>query len=168
MSQFLEQLKARLADSQQRLQSAQQALVKAQNEHQAVMQEYSSWQNAVSVETRREEATKHISAVTTVEITPRIISAGLSLPKPHVPAQEPKAESDVNKTTLIREVLRQNPNGITPANLWRAVKDRIARPYVYSVLKRLKDRKQVTERRGKYFLLVVANESKDVEVEAVQ
>ncbi len=56
---------------------------------------------------------------------------------------------------MIRSVLRQHPNGITPAEIWREVKDNVGRAYVYSVLKRLKDRKQVTERRGKYFLQII-------------
>ena len=55
MSQFLEMLKARFADAQQRLQVATANLQKAQLEHQAVMQEFGSWQNAIAVESRREQ-----------------------------------------------------------------------------------------------------------------
>jgi hypothetical protein len=69
----------------------------------------------------------------------------------------------VNKTNLIRDVLRQHPNGITPVEVWREVKGHIERNYVYSVLKRLKDSKQVSERRGKYYLQVMPKSEEDKE-----
>jgi hypothetical protein len=158
MSQFLETLKARLADAQQRLQVAQTALQKAQVEQQAVMQEYASWQNAVAVETRREQQqnTPTLPPAPSVQ-TSHVISV-VATPRPLPQAQHSSVASadvpEINKSHLIRSVLRQHPNGITPADVWREVKDQVGRAYVYSVLKRLKDKKQASERRGKYYLLV--------------
>jgi len=157
MGDFLEMLKARLADAQQRLQVAQAALQKAQLEHNAVMQEFGSWQNAVAVETRREQNSAQATVRIVVGASPpaaaRVIAS--------TPAMPSVVPSDINKAELIRDVLRQYPNGITPADLWREVRDQVGRAYVYSVLKRLKDRKQVAERRGKYFLQIVPKASED-------
>jgi hypothetical protein len=180
VSQFLDTLKARLADAQQRLQVAQQTLQKAQLEHNAVMQEYGSWQNAVAVETRREQqqqqpnASPALPPPTFAPLQPerRIIrSIPVAVSQPGT-AQQPqhltpqvaaslgmqlpaRNDSEINKADLIRDVLQQHPNGITPADVWRKVRDHVGRAYVYSVLKRLKDRKQASERRGKYFLQIV-------------
>ena len=42
---------------------------------------------------------------------------------------------------------------MTPSDLWKQVKAQFThRPYLYSALKRLKDRDEVTVRRGKYLL----------------
>jgi hypothetical protein len=177
MSQFLEMLKARLSDAQQRLQVAQVNLSKAQAEHQAVMQEFGSWQNAVSVESRREQqqpiAAPPPAPPATFSAQPvrRIIGSVTTVPPQHfAPAATPAAPtmeapsvsgSEINKADLIRDVLRENPNGITPADLWRKVKDHVGRPYVYSVLKRLKDRKKVAERRGKYFLQIEPKQTEE-------
>jgi hypothetical protein len=150
MSQFLDILRARLADAQQRLQIAQANLVRVQTEHQAVMQEYGSWQNAVAVETRREAQEQ-----AQIQASERVLAGGSPpTPVPHLAVPLVAPGSEINKVHLIRDVLRQHPNGITPADVWREVKDHVGRAYVYSVLKRLKDRKQVAERRGKYFLQI--------------
>ena len=58
----------------------------------------------------------------------------------------------INKTQLIRNILQQNPGGMKPVAVWLQVKDQVDRPYVYSVLSRMKEKKQVIERKGKYFL----------------
>lgn len=59
-----------------------------------------------------------------------------------------------NKTKLIRDALMQRAGGVTPKELWELVRAQIKhRPYVYSVLKRLSDRKEVVKRRGKYFFV---------------
>ena len=175
MSQFLEMLKARFADAQQRLQVATANLQKAQLEHQAVMQEFGSWQNAIAVESRREQQQQILpappaqpaKAVTVIATAPIVSQQSWgSSPAAVAPVLQtpPANESEVNKADLIRGVLRQHPNGITPADVWREVREQVGRAYVYSVLKRLKDRKQVAERRGKYFLQIApksVDESKE-------
>jgi hypothetical protein len=186
MSQFLDTLKARLADAQQRFQIAAQKLQQAQAEHNAAMAEYTSWQNAFVAETKRENP--HIQTVVMQPgqpgQPPRIVQqvvhqpqqvqrivGGVATTMPTVgPPPPPQAASgdQINKTDLIRDVLRQHPNGITPADVWRQVKEQIGRAYVYSVLNRLKATKQVSERRGKYFLLVIAKTEEEKENTQVQ
>jgi hypothetical protein len=162
MSQFLETLKARFVDAQARLQTAQQKLQQAQAEHNAAMQEFASWQNAVTVEAKREnpDAQPFPAQPQPVAVMHRVQQYQAIPVVPGVAPQsqsQPAAHEQVNKTHLIREVLRQNPNGTKPADLWRRLKDNnVSRAYVYAVLNRLKERKQVSERRGKYFLLVGA------------
>jgi len=66
------------------------------------------------------------------------------------------AASDVNKTELVRELLAQHPEGMTPGEVWTVLKNQIPRAYVYSILKRLKDADEVIyqRRRKKYSLRV--------------
>jgi hypothetical protein len=151
MSDFLETLKQRQADAQRRLATATSNLQKAQQEHQQISQEFASWSNAVAAESRREQDSTRDS--------------GQQLPKPETPKpvvtasgtvvffedSEPVAE--VNKTHLIREVLQQNPSGLRPVSVWQRLQDQVPRAYVYSVLSRMKQKKQVRESRGKYFLI---------------
>lgn len=73
-----------------------------------------------------------------------------------VAEHEHDEESDpVNKTEIVRELLRSHTNGITPADLWKGFQIQApgtSRQYLYSVLKRLRDREYVCVRRGKYVL----------------
>lgn len=137
MSQFLDELKTRLQDALKRLQAAQQKSAIAQAELQAVTQEYNSLQHLANVEaTRNQQAT---GGPITVTVTSRIAQPALS------------QTGETNKTETIRELLRQHPAGMTPTDIWKEVKDQMThRAYLYSVLKRLKDKDEVTVRRGKY------------------
>jgi hypothetical protein len=70
------------------------------------------------------------------------------------PTPEPTDDVAENKTDLVRNALREHASGMTPGELWSAVSGQIAhRPYLYSILKRLKDKSQVAKRRGKYYLV---------------
>ncbi len=142
MSQFLEELKIRLVDSAKRLQAAQQKTAIAQAELQAVTQEYNSLQHLANVEAARNQ--QSAGTPITVNVTSRIVQPAL-----------PQA-SETNKTETIRELLRQHPTGMTPTDIWKEVKDQMAhRPYLYSILKRLKDKDEVTVRRGKYVMKIM-------------
>ena len=137
MNQFLEELKTRLTDTAKRLQAAQQKAGLAQVELQAVTQEYNSLQHLANVEAARIQ--QSTGASITVNVNSRIAQPAL-----------PQA-SDTNKTETIRELLRQHPAGMTPTDIWKEVKGQMAhRPYLYSILKRLKDKDEVCVRRGKY------------------
>ncbi len=139
MSVFLEELKTRLTDAGRRLQAAQQKTAIAQAELQAVTQEYSSLQHLANVEAARSQQ----SAGTPITATVNSRIADPALPQ----------VSDTNKTETIRELLRQHPAGMTPTDIWKEVKGQMAhRPYLYSILKRLKDRDEVCVRRGKYIV----------------
>lgn len=175
MSQFLETIKERLADSQRRLQASTVKLQHAQAEHQAVSQEFVSWQNAFNVETRREQLEQlnenqkraeqqkpqappqRISGSIAVQLPAlRVSATGIVTPPESLPDTP-----EINKTKMIKDVLLNNSNGITPAEVWKKVQNHVGRAYVYSVLKRLKDKKQVSERRGKYYLLMPKTEEKE-------
>lgn len=143
MSNLIEVLKARVADAQTRLQKSQQALIEAQKEHEAALKEFSTWQAALEIEGRKADDFTGIAA------TPE-------------PVTHDQTASSLSKAELIRNVLRQNPAGVTPANIWRAVRDKVKhRPYVYSVLTRLKQKNAVTVKRGKYFLLPTPDEQEE-------
>jgi hypothetical protein len=139
MSQFLETLKLRLDEAQKRLQGAAAKFQVAQVEHQNAVQEFNSWQLAYQNELRREGNPPPLPVQENQKV--------------NIPARVPQSDpSEVNKTEIVRSLLKQNPGGITPTDLWAAVNARIThRPYLYSVLKRLNDKGEIFKKRGKYF-----------------
>jgi hypothetical protein len=137
---FLETLRSRLIEAQKHFAEKQQALQKAQVEFNNAAQELNSWQFAVAVETKKEQANLQPTDQQTAQLSVDVSSPSAS-------------GSDVNKTTLIRQIIQQHPSGITPAQLWKQLDGRIEhRAYIYSTLKRLKDKGEVVERRGRYML----------------
>ena len=128
---------------------AKQALDNAQAVHQRAATDYVAWNNALLAEQRNQQA-----ALSEIAPTPA--------PENQIPIAESLdsksgASPEVNKTDLIRDALRRRPTGLTPGDLWHVVKDQIPnRSYVYAVLGRLKERDQVTVRRGKYYIRAVA------------
>ena len=174
MNGFLDTLKIRMTDSQRRLHEATQRLQAAQAEHQAAAQEAASWQNAVQAEARREAYAAALAQAKSGQVTPTLPTAATAVPVAApvtAPAQAPSppsAEPDLNKSELIRQVLRDNPGGLTPVEVWRKLNNQITnRNYVYSVLGRLKDREQVTVKRGKYAYRVIpkGEDTKDITVQ---
>jgi hypothetical protein len=58
---------------------------------------------------------------------------------------------------------------MTPADLWKAHKEEISsRPYLYSILKRMRDKDEVALRRGKYVLKPKPSEVRPEAVTEVQ
>jgi hypothetical protein len=142
MSDFLETLKVRMADAQRRFNEVNLRFQKTQAEMQAIQQEFVSWQTAVKNETIKEQA--ELEAQTPDRPPNTSPAATLTV--------VPSPASEVNKTEMIKNLLQKNPAGLTPAEVWRAVKTTVPeRSYVYSVLKRLKDREQVMVKKGKYY-----------------
>lgn len=152
MSEFLETLKLRHADAQRRLAIATANLQRAQMEHQQVSQEFASWSNAINTETRREQETAQARGPFPLPKpeTPKIAVASAA---PVMLIEDSEPIPSVNKTQLIQEVLQQHPNGLRPVTVWQHLQDQVPRAYVYSVLSRMKQKKQVREIRGKYFLV---------------
>ena len=154
MSQFLEEIKARLEDAQKRFQASATTLQAAQQQHQAISQEVGSLQYLLQVEMRKTQGTEAATAnsqqiVRTVTVQATLASAD---------------HGEVNKTELVRDALRQHPNGMLAIEIWKTVSGQIKhRPYFYSILKRLRDKGEVLQRRGKYVLKITAKpeESKD-------
>jgi len=136
MGDFLETLKARAAEAQERANIAKQALDTAQAVYAKAAGEAASWTNALQAELRRAVQQEKIDEATGIPD----LSSSIQAP-------------EINKTEIVRDALRGRPTGLTPGDVWRLVRDDIPnRAYVYSVLNRLKARDQVTVRRGKYYI----------------
>jgi hypothetical protein len=134
MSSFLDQLKARSVEAQKRVAETQQQAQAAQALFQSAAQEFNSLQLLVNLESAREaKASPQAKAAPVVERPAVAISEG-------------------NKTELVRNLIFDNPEGLTPPEIWKRVGAKmVRRQYLYSVLKRLKDREIIVEKRGKYF-----------------
>jgi hypothetical protein len=157
----LEHIQARMEDSGKRLAIATQNLQRAQQEHQVATHEHSIWTGALQIE-QRKIALAQAHAAQQQQLQARALNPGgvgtHSEPKVLQPVATPiepnVGAQDINKTEAIREFLSKRSTGVTPAEIWETLKGQVDRPYVYSILKRLKDRKQVTVRRGKYYLVI--------------
>ncbi len=176
MPTILEALKERVEIARARVTTAQQAFQLAHVELQAANSDLAVWNNAVMLEQREEE--KRISAVREVQERQYTLP---DIPSPSaeryvVEAVVSHPDSDhlqsfgaaINKTERVRETLRSHVGGITPAGLWIELKDHLSsRAYLYSILKRLRDNEEVTQRRGKYILKPKPVEVKTDEVEGM-
>jgi hypothetical protein len=157
----LEHIQSRMEDSSKRLAIATQNLQRAQQEHQMATHEHSIWTGALQIE-QRKIALAQAQAHAQQQQQARALSPGSAathsepkvLQQPVATSIEPNTGQDINKTEAIREFLSKRSTGVTPAEIWETLKGQVDRPYVYSILKRLKDRKQVTVRRGKYYLVI--------------
>lgn len=139
MSDLLERLKEGLAEAQKKQAEVARRFQAVQAEFQIVNAELTGYQKVLELETRRE------------------LEKAAATPQSEGPATqaEQRTEQETNKTQLVKDALAEHP-GLTPAQLYGALKNQMPRRnYLYSVLKRLKDRKQVYEKRGKYYLPAV-------------
>lgn len=144
MSSFIDELTSRAAEAQKRLQIAQQEMQAAQARLQAVAQEFNSLQFLLVTETSKAQQKK-------TQAGPA--SSNAAVAQSAATQQAP----DVNKTDLIRDVLKQHAGGITPSEIWKEVKGQVKhRAYLYSVLKRLRDRDEVLVKKNKYLLRLLA------------
>lgn len=150
MTTILEELKARLVAAQKRQQEAQQRFTAAQTELQAATGEFNIWHTAFNLENREE------SLRVSVEAEDQLPTEAA---KAHAPIESEthldETTEPINKTELVREMLRQHPTGMDTIALWKGFKEQApgtSRAYFYSVLKRLRDRDFVCVRRGKYVL----------------
>jgi len=176
MSDFLNKLitelegsKVRFTDAQKKLgvtqselQTANQRFQAAQAEYQAAAQEFNSYQILVNLWSKKEQELSVspadsivMSDGVSVEVRGTIVESSTASP----------ANSDGNKTEKVRDLLRQNPSGMTPGDIWVKVeKEMKNRAYLYSILKRLKDRGDARERRGKYYLIPKIEESQQTQM----
>lgn len=166
MSDFLNKLKAESEVAKVRATEAHKKLIAAQTDHQGATQrlqtataefqlaanESNSYQTLVNLWTRKEQ---ELGVVEVVDANKMADSVAVA-----VEANHPQSVPEVNKTELVSELLRQNPAGMTPSDIWAKMDKEIKnRAYLYSVLKRLKDRGVARERRGKYFAVLKIEES---------
>jgi hypothetical protein len=151
-------------------QAAQQRLATHQAEYQAALQEFQAFQTLVNSQTRKEQlatgtppapAAAVAAAATAAAAVTRtashsadavLVRANGAVSQNVVASQSDDNKSDGNKTQAVRVLLRQHPAGMTPGEIWKCLESQMSnRVYLYSILKRLKDRGDVRERRGKYY-----------------
>jgi len=150
MSVFLDTLKQRWVEAHQRQKESGEALAALQAKHAINLQENTHWQKAYEMEKIREE---QVEAAAKSDQIPLIATSAESILPETTITEVSKAE--VNKTDLVLDLLRQHPSGMWPGDIWAVVHAEIkGRAYLYSILKRLKDREQVRARNGKYFIRV--------------
>jgi hypothetical protein len=151
---------ARLAEATQTFQSAQQAhaaasanLQRAQQAFQTAQAQFHGWNTAVSTVGAEIAAQQEAARAAQPELPmPSALPAVQPVQTPD-PIEVPEP---LNKTDLIRELLTHHPQGMTPTEIWNQVSAKFKyRAYLYSVLKRLTDRDELSVRRGKYTVRIV-------------
>lgn len=152
MTKISEELQARVTDSKIRLEEATKTFQSAQQAFQTAQQDHNVWSLALQAELRDEQ--RKAAAATENQL-----QLPTSKPEPSLVVSHPQEAvivdpSEVlNKTDFVRELLRQHPSGMTAPEIWKEVSDQFKhRPYLYSVLKRLRDKDEVTKKRAKYYL----------------
>lgn len=157
---FLDEVKTRMEDAQRRAHEISTRLQEIQQQHQSVMQELASYQKIVQLETIRLQSEEQQQLIPQVSVIP----IAQPLQRPLI-----EAADEINKTEAIRELLRSHPTGMTPSQIWQTMKSQVThRQYIYSVLKRLKDKRQVTERRGRYYFQSIARPEETTESVVLQ
>lgn len=173
-TELLEELRNRHHDAQVRFQEAQQAfqaaqaahataqanLQKAQQAFVVAQQQFQGWSTAYSTVMAEEAARKQAAGQAQLQL-PNTVPPNL----PAAPAAQTEpiqAGEQITKTDIIRDLLRRNPQGMTPTEIWIQVREQFKyRAYLYSVLKRLTDREELRVLRGgKYAFRVIPQETK--------
>jgi len=165
----------KLAQCQNELQAAQQRFNVANAEHQTAMQEFQAFNTLTNLEARKEQQAVAATAAGSngASSATLVLRPGAEQPKsvPISTINESTYTSNVaasvtggqlssnnkaegNKTEVVRDFLRQHSTGVTPSEIWKELESQMSgRAYLYSVLKRLKDRGDVREKRGKYYFI---------------
>jgi len=164
MAKILEEIQTRLAEAQKQLTEATQVLTQAQQKHQAATHNFSVWNAAAQIEQREEQlrqaqATEKQLQLPTVSpktepMTPSVAAASITTSM--LSDQLSDNTQTPNKTEIVRNLLKQHPTGMSAVDIWKEVGEQFThRPYLYSVLKRLRDRQEIVKRRGKYCLTII-------------
>jgi hypothetical protein len=176
---LLEELRIRHQDAQVKAQETQQAFQvaqaaqakaqadfqKAQQAFAIAQQQFHGWSTAYNTlmaeETaRRQAAQQEQLQLPNAEAAPAATTA--------VQPESIQSSEQTNKTDVIRELLREHPGGLTPTEIWSHVQGQFKyRAYLYSVLKRLRDREELRLSRGKYSVRIIPQEMKG-EVTTIQ
>jgi hypothetical protein len=158
MAKILEEIQARLAEAQKRLTETTQQFQIAQQAQNSAQHNFNVWTMALQLEQRDEQlrqaraTEKQLQLPTTVPKSPE---AAPSAAAP-IPEQSPDNSDALNKTNVVRSLLRQHPTGMSAVDIWKEVGGQFNhRPYLYSVLKRLRDRNEIVKRRNKYCLTTI-------------
>ena len=169
MSSFIDTMKEYVENARAKLAAAEQAHRSAAAELQVAGNDFAIWNNAYTLALKEKEKWQAEARETQL---PMELPGTDVAPMESVNAPNEPAQPEINKTEKVRETLGKHVSGITPKDLWIEVKDfNVSRPYLYSVLKRLRDSKEVAMRRGKYVLIPKPLEVKleeEMEVMTVQ
>jgi len=166
MLSFLDSMKEYVDKARQRAALAEDAYRTAASEFQAASNDLTIWSNAYALALKERERWQAEARETQTQLPMELPDAGENARQPpSIPVEQPRTE-EINKAAKVREILAAR-GGITPAELWMEVKDfNMTRPYLYSVLKRLRDNNEVAVRKnGKYMLKPRAAEGKSEEME---
>jgi hypothetical protein len=152
---------ARFQEAQQTFQITQQAHAKTQAEFQkaqqalvVAQQQFQGWTIAYNAVMAEEAARKQLAEQAQLQIPNTVTATPEALPAALPESIQPVEQK--TKTDVIRDLLRQNPHGMTPTEIWSQVHEQFKyRAYLYSVLKRLTDREELCVRRGKYAFRMV-------------
>jgi hypothetical protein len=166
MAKIIEEIQARLAEAQKRLTETTQTFQVAQQAQQAAQHNFNVWNMAMQIEQRDEQlrqakaTEKQLSLPTVIpraEPTPTAV-ASIAAPVATTISEQPADTSEaINKTNVVRDLLRQHPTGMSAVDIWKQVGAQFNhRPYLYSVLKRLRDRAEIVKRRNKYCLTAIS------------
>lgn len=175
MTKIIEELQARVADSKSRLDAATRDFQVAQGVFQQAQQNFNIWNGALQIELRDEQRRAAAAAENQLPLptAPQIHKsaatqeAGLKQQEDFTDAPVDlvdDARENFNKTASVRNLLSHHPAGMTAVDIWNEVRaDFKHRPYLYSVLKRLRDREEIIKRRNKYCLKLIpkAQEAQD-------
>jgi hypothetical protein len=180
MSKIIEELQSRVNESKLRLDAATKDFQFIQAILQQAQQTFNIWNSALQAEMRDEQ--RKIAAATENQLPLPTSMPNLNValetktkqdeglvvdvqpPKPKPVSLNPDTfivdptddTTGFNKTAAVRDLLREHPAGMTAVDIWNEVKaDFNHRPYLYSVLKRLRDREEIVKRRNRYFLKLI-------------
>jgi hypothetical protein len=161
MAKIIDEIQTRLVEAQKRLAETTQALQTAQQAHQIATQNFNVWNMALQIEQREEQsrqakATEKQLQLPTASPKPEPVVASVaaaSVTTSMLSEQLGDNSEAPNKTDIVRNLLKQHPTGMSAVDIWKAVGEQFNhRPYLYSVLKRLRDRQEIVKRRSKYCL----------------
>lgn len=159
MATILEEIQTRLAEAQKKLSEANAAFAAAQQAQVQANHNFNVWNMALVVEQRDEKMRQDKASEQQLPLPTAVKGETNSMVVPPVAASIiPEHPTDnletFNKTDTVRNLLRQHPTGLSAVDIWKEVREDFKhRPYLYSVLKRLRDREEIVKRRSKYYLL---------------
>ena len=156
MAKILQEIQTRLAEAHKQLAEATQVLATAQQKHASAQHNFNVWNAAAQLE-QRDEQLRQATATEAQSELPLSTTNPAPLASITSPIEQPADASEtLNKTDVVRNLLKQHPTGMSAVDIWKEVGAQFThRPYLYSVLKRLRDREEIIKRRNKYCLTAV-------------
>src|SRR5260370_23413105 len=156
MSKIIEELQNRVTEAKKRLDEATARFQGYQQVFQIAQQDHNVWTLALQAEMRDEQRRAALAAETQLSLPntkPEAVAVVHNAPPTSTEVAEASDDS-ASKTDLVRDLLRHHPTGMTAIDIWKEVSTQFKhRPYLYSVLKRLRDRNEIMMRRNKKYCL---------------